>query len=163
MVSFYDMRLCQLSTNVQCNFLPKYVYKFSTLFIFSSHTMACSSEIFNKLEKIKSTFNYYIPKPSYYQNNKQQSNIIISTHHQENNNKAGIYSYNIDTNTINIIHKYHKNFNPYNHGQFLDTQNNIFYVFRGWNDDVFGSLNMENMHFNHNKTNIICKCGTFPS
>ena len=109
--------------------------------------MASSPQIFTKLEEIKSTFNYYIPKPSYYQNNKQQSNIIISTHHQENDNKAGIYSYNIDTNTINIIHKYHKNFKPEYHGQFLDTQNNIFYVFGGLNDDVFDLLNMENMQF----------------
>eukprot|EP01084_Bolivina_argentea_P255250 429264_1 len=67
----------------------------------------------------------YFPKPSHHPKN--QDVVIISTY--EGSQKPGIYEYNLRFNTFNKIYAYQKAFKPYNQGQFIDSKNELLYIF----------------------------------
>eukprot|EP01084_Bolivina_argentea_P052743 96867_1 len=69
---------------------------------------------------------HYIPKPSYHPTNKNC--IIITTDCEETQTTPAIYKYNVATNESQIIYKYNT-FEPYYHGQFIDTSNNTLILY----------------------------------
>eukprot|EP01084_Bolivina_argentea_P072017 130807_1 len=83
------------------------------------------SEIFAKLQS-EQKFVHYVQKPSYHSTNKDV--IILSTSHVEGNAK-GIYEYNIKKNTFTKIYTYKQGFKPRYHGQFIDSKNELLYIF----------------------------------
>eukprot|EP01084_Bolivina_argentea_P106761 190973_1 len=95
------------------------------------------SSIFVKL-KYEQTFTQYFPKPSHHSKNKDV--LIISTSYLEAlGNKKGIYEYNMKNNTFNKVYTYKQGFEPYYHGQFIDSKNELLYIF---GDDTFGIFDL---------------------
>eukprot|EP01084_Bolivina_argentea_P026228 48751_1 len=87
------------------------------------------SQTFVKAE-FELKLDFYFPKPAYYPQNPDV--VIISTDYEEGN-KKGIYEYNLTQNTCNKIYTYHPTFQPYEHGQFIDSKNELLYIFGGDN------------------------------
>eukprot|EP01084_Bolivina_argentea_P283499 485562_1 len=91
------------------------------------------SHIFVKMESgLK--FCWYIPKPKYHPQN--QNVIIVSTDYEEGS-KKGIYEYNLIQNTFNKIHVYDEAFQPSYHGQFIDSKNELLYIFGNHTFGIF--------------------------
>eukprot|EP01084_Bolivina_argentea_P106762 190975_1 len=86
--------------------------------------------------KCAQTFHRYVPKPSHHPKNRDV--IIISTLFLEGN-KKGIYEYNMKNNTFNKIYTYKQGFEPQFHGQFIDSKNELLYIF---GDDTFGIFDL---------------------
>eukprot|EP01084_Bolivina_argentea_P064466 117577_1 len=98
-------------------------------------------------------FRYYIPKPSYHPKNKDV--VIISTNSAEDS--CGIYEYNLTKNTFSKIHTYKQVFEPYNHGQCIDPQNELLYIFYYSEFGIF-DLNTNVM----NSKDALCNCCDCP-
>ena len=65
-----------------------------------------------------------IPKPSLYIDENNSNILIIAVNKDETEyyeTKAGIYSFNIDTNEIKMLIEYDKETQPTQHGQIIDT------------------------------------------
>eukprot|EP01084_Bolivina_argentea_P311033 538329_1 len=80
--------------------------------------------------KLQLKLDWYFPKPSYHPQNPDV--VIISTNYAEGDEK-GIYEHNLIQNTFNKIYTYEQTFEPYNHGQFIDSKNELLYIFGGDN------------------------------
>eukprot|EP01084_Bolivina_argentea_P283500 485563_1 len=91
------------------------------------------SSIFVKVE-FELKFRYHIPKPSYHPQN--QNVVIVSTSCGEAY-KKGIYEYNLKQNTFNKIHTYKQTFKPVRHGQFIDSKNELLYIFGNHTFGIF--------------------------
>eukprot|EP01084_Bolivina_argentea_P268914 456894_1 len=83
------------------------------------------SNIFIQL-KCPQRFNTYLPKAHH--NLKNKDVLIISTSHHELDQK-GIYEYNLTENTLTKIYTYKQTFEASFHGQFIDSKNELLYVF----------------------------------
>eukprot|EP01084_Bolivina_argentea_P217999 370024_1 len=92
---------------------------------------------FNKLDTIPLRCDCYHPKPLFYPHNSNE--IIVSTDCDEV--LAGIYKYNINTNSAQLLHEYDK-YQTDRHGHFIDYKNEILYVFGG-GYDVFNAFNLK--------------------
>eukprot|EP01084_Bolivina_argentea_P034770 64401_1 len=84
------------------------------------------SNIFVKLN-CSLKFDGYIPKP----HPENSDVVIISTGFIEDNDlvNEGIYEYNLTKNTFNEIYAYKQGFEPDCHGQFIDSKNELLYIF----------------------------------
>lgn len=121
--------------------------------------MSSSLNTFTKLNKITAHFFEFIPKPSQY----NDSTFIISSDYNEGVNYImipGIYQYNINNNKIDLIDNPH--FRPSCHGQFIDIENDTFYVF---NDiySIFCALNLKTKKIIYDKFNKKYNCSNYPS
>eukprot|EP01084_Bolivina_argentea_P127304 225161_1 len=116
-----------------------------------------SSFIFNKLEiECTQKFSYYFPKPSYHPTKKDV--VIVSTNCLEQASK-GIYEYNIQRNAFNKMYTYEQEFQPFNHGQFIDSKNELLYLFR---DDTFGIFDLNTKEMNTNTKSVLRDCRNLP-
>eukprot|EP01084_Bolivina_argentea_P284195 486965_1 len=95
------------------------------------------SQMFVKAEfeskAIIDKLDYYFPKPSSSTKSYHPQNpdvVIISTAHYEGS-KKGIYEYNLIQNTFNKIYTYDQTLKPESHGQFIDSKNELLYIFGG--------------------------------
>eukprot|EP01084_Bolivina_argentea_P028871 53621_1 len=97
-------------------------------------------------------FYYYVPKPSYHPTNPDI--VILSTDSTETH--GGIYEYNIKTNKFNKIYSYGGLFLMlHGHTQFIDTQNELLYIFGEMNLHIF-NLNTKTM--NSSQPSVINNC-----
>eukprot|EP01084_Bolivina_argentea_P311034 538332_1 len=87
------------------------------------------SQAFFKTE-FETKLDYYCPKPSYHPKNMDV--VIVSTDYDEGS-KKGIYEHNLIQNTFNKTHTYEQTFKPECHGQFIDSKNELLYIFGGDN------------------------------
>eukprot|EP01084_Bolivina_argentea_P289064 496270_1 len=78
-------------------------------------------------------FHNFIPQPSYHPKNKNV--VIISTHYVTHN--KGIYEYNLTQNTFSKMYTYDQTFRPSFHGQFIDSKNELLYIFGGGTFGIF--------------------------
>ncbi len=62
-----------------------------------------------------------------YENNGIET-IIISTNGDESNTESGIYEYDMNSNKINMICKYHEDFRPNYHSQVIDQKNEMMFT-----------------------------------
>eukprot|EP01084_Bolivina_argentea_P149271 260776_1 len=85
--------------------------------------MSAIQHIFNPLPKVPLEFDEYIPRPFFYP--KHSNTIIISTSHDDIN--PGIFKYNLDNNNVEKLQKY-VDFEPANHGQFIDYNNDTLHI-----------------------------------
>eukprot|EP01084_Bolivina_argentea_P145606 255175_1 len=111
-------------------------------------SMFCKTECEQK-------FNCYIPKPSYHSKNKDM--IIISTDYWEGN-KKGIYECNTKRNTFNKIYTYKQGFevfSPSLHGQFIDSKNELLYIF---GHGKLGIFDLNSKVMNTNTTSALRDC-----
>eukprot|EP01084_Bolivina_argentea_P226147 382031_1 len=118
------------------------------------------STVFIKMD-CPQKFVWYIPKPSYHAKN--QDVVIISTDCEELNKKGircmGVYEYDMKKNTLNRIHTYESTFSPYNHGQFIDPQNELLYIF---GNKIFGIFDLNTNLMNTNTKSALRDCKRCP-
>eukprot|EP01084_Bolivina_argentea_P199257 340986_1 len=112
------------------------------------------SQTFVKAE-FELKFNHLFPKPSYHPQNPDV--VIISTNYHES--KEGIYEYNLIQNTFNKIHTYDQTFEPECHGQFIDSKNELLYIF-GYG--TFGIFDLNTKVMNTNTESVLRNCQGFP-
>eukprot|EP01084_Bolivina_argentea_P283501 485564_1 len=91
------------------------------------------SAVFVKAEFEQQSY-WYIPKPCYHPQN--QNVVILSTNYDEGS-KTGIYEYNLTKNTFNKVHTYKQTFEPDGHGQFIDSKNELLYIFGNHTFGIF--------------------------
>eukprot|EP01084_Bolivina_argentea_P127303 225160_1 len=115
------------------------------------------SSIFVKF-KCAQRFAKYISSPSYHPKNKDV--VIISTHWLESN-KKGIYEYNTKQNTFNKIYTYDQTFKPDGHGQFIDSKNELLYIFGGDNA-TFGVFDLNIKVMNTDTESALSNCDECP-
>eukprot|EP01084_Bolivina_argentea_P054926 100730_1 len=113
------------------------------------------SSICSKLEHTLK-FVSYIPKPSHHPTNKDV--VIISTHCIEGNIR-GIYEYNMKSNIFNKIYTYDPTFTPYGHGQFIDTKNELLYMF---GHDKLGIFDLNTKIMTINTESVLSDCRGYP-
>eukprot|EP01084_Bolivina_argentea_P017774 33171_1 len=106
--------------------------------------MSTVQDAFKQLQPLPLQCDYYFPKPLFYNSNE----IIISTDSSEDN--PGILKYNINTNKLELIHKYNKCQTEF-HGHFIDYKNEILFIFGGA-QNTFNAFNL--------KTNTMTNLGT---
>eukprot|EP01084_Bolivina_argentea_P064465 117575_1 len=106
--------------------------------------------------KCAQTFRLYFPKPSHHPKNKDV--VRISTHYLEGN-KKGIYEHNMKNNTFNKIYSYEQGFKPSYHGQFIDSKNELLYIF---GLETFGIFDLNTNVMNANTKNTLGDCSEFP-
>eukprot|EP01083_Nonionella_stella_P199288 730866_1 len=109
------------------------------------------SSIFFKSECILK-FVDCLSKPSYHPKNKDVA--IVSA-------DKGIYEYNTKTNTFNEIYTYDQTFNPEFHGQFIDSKNELLYIFGGLNG-TFGIFDLNTKIMNTNTESVLRHCCGWP-
>eukprot|EP01084_Bolivina_argentea_P079703 144515_1 len=113
--------------------------------------MSSTTSVFHELDTIKSCqFTNALPKPSYHDKN----SIIIAPDEGD-----GIYEYNFDTNEMKLIIEYEPETEIFLHGQFIDPQSNILYVFGADCDKVY-KFDLKNKTISH--TSNILSLGTTP-
>eukprot|EP01084_Bolivina_argentea_P304305 525489_1 len=115
---------------------------------------------FKKLHTLPLQCNYYYPKPLFYVQNSNE--IIISTRNDEDN--AGIYKYNMNTNKIELVHKYDSTMSDIT-SHFIDYKNEILYTFGGYYN-TFNAFNLKTNIMNtlaNNKPGIYAKSVAIPS
>eukprot|EP01084_Bolivina_argentea_P311035 538333_1 len=104
-------------------------------------------------------FDGYFPKPSHHPKNTDV--VIISTDCEED--CCGIYEYNLTKNTFNKIYSYilygsqRQEFYPFYHGQFIDSKNELLYMFGCGEFGIF-DLNTNVI----NPKNTLCICSDCP-
>eukprot|EP01084_Bolivina_argentea_P223796 378584_1 len=108
--------------------------------------MSIVQDSFKQLQVLPLECDGYHPKPLYYPHD--SNTVIISTDSRENN--PGIFKYNINTNKLELIHKYDK-CQTMHHGHFIDYKNEILYIFGG-SYNTFNAFNL--------KTNTMTNLGT---
>eukprot|EP01084_Bolivina_argentea_P107975 192998_1 len=106
---------------------------------------------FVKLE-CEQKFDWCFPKPSYHPKNKDV--VILSTSTSEEN-KKGIYEYNTRRNTFNKVYTYDKTFKPVIYGQFIDSKNELLYIF---GDGELGIFDLTTKIMNTNTTSPLRDC-----
>eukprot|EP01084_Bolivina_argentea_P238495 400661_1 len=79
-------------------------------------------------------FGHWFPRPSYHPKNKE---VVIISPGQLEGNKKGIYEFNLIKNTFTKIHTYKQGFNPSRHGQFIDSKNELLYIFGNGQSGIF--------------------------
>ena len=109
---------------------------------------------FSKLDDIPIKINGNIPKPTSHDNH-----LFISTESKESLCDPGIYKYDLETNTMNLICKYKNNTNIKlkNHEQFINPQNNLMHIFGGYQHLCYDlkTNKIINNHQQSNELNII--------
>eukprot|EP01084_Bolivina_argentea_P234927 395467_1 len=90
-----------------------------------------AKQSFQKLESLPHYWNEYMPKPLIYPEN--SNSIIISTSSHDVN--AGIFKYDLITNTMENLCKYDDSIGCIAHGQFIDCD--FLFIFGGENDLFF--------------------------
>eukprot|EP01084_Bolivina_argentea_P234928 395468_1 len=86
-----------------------------------------AKQSFQKLESLPHYWNEYMPKPLIYPEN--SNSIILSTSFHDDN--SGIFTYNLITNTIELLCKYDDTIECNDHGQFIDGDS--LFIFGGDN------------------------------
>eukprot|EP01084_Bolivina_argentea_P199256 340985_1 len=113
------------------------------------------SAVFVKAE-FELKLDFHIPKPSYHPQNPDV--VIVSTDYDQGNRK-GIYECNLIQNTFNKIHTYDQTFEPECHGQFIDSKNELLYIF-GYG--TFGIFDLNTKVMNTNTESVLRNCQGFP-
>eukprot|EP01084_Bolivina_argentea_P028960 53787_1 len=111
------------------------------------------SAVFVKMQ-FKLKFQCYNPKPSHHP--QKQNSIIVTTDYDEGS-KAGIYEYNLAHNTFNKIYTYKQTFKPEFHEQFIDSKNELLYIFGG-NSATFGVFDLNAKVMNTDTKNVLRDC-----
>eukprot|EP01084_Bolivina_argentea_P199258 340988_1 len=113
------------------------------------------SAVFVKAE-FEVKLDFYCPKPSYHPQNPVA--VIISTDYDEGN-KKGIYEYNLIQHTFSKIYTYDQTLKPEYHGQFIDSKNELLYIF-GYG--TFGIFDLNTKVMNTNTESVLRNCQGFP-
>ena len=71
-----------------------------------------------------------IPKPLFYEKNV----ILVTTNFDDHN--PGIYKFNFETNQLELLSSYN-NISPKSHGQFIDYDHNVLYLYGGKLSDIY--------------------------
>ncbi len=108
--------------------------------------------------KFELKFQQYFPKPSYHPQNPDV--VIISTSYYEGS-KKGIYEYNLIQNTFNKIYTYDETFYPLCHAQFMDSKNELLYIFGG-PSATFGVFDLNTKIMNTDTESVLRDCRRYP-
>eukprot|EP01084_Bolivina_argentea_P275078 469019_1 len=84
----------------------------------------------------------YSPKALFYPKNSNSIIISTSTDIYGSRASAGIYKYNLINNHLELLQNYENDMFVRYHGQFIDYQNDILYLFGG-NEDIYIEMNLK--------------------
>eukprot|EP01084_Bolivina_argentea_P215168 365277_1 len=119
--------------------------------------MATSNHLFKQLQNLPLKCGYHLPKPSFYP--KDSNSIIISTDYAQNNADAGVFKYNIDNNNLEKLLEYGV-IDPFDHGQFIDYNNDTLHILYGDNSHI--TMDLKTNTINNVKDKLNIDCGAYP-